>query len=204
MKTLIKGYQQFLKKYFAQETELYQQLYQEQSPKFLFLACCDSRTDPAVIVNAQPGDIFVVRNIANYVPPLGNDKERNSETIAAIELAISLLSLEQIIILGHQRCAGIKLLVSGEIEKTIPNAPAVWHEQQEQIKNKISQLYDASNAELFEKANISIACHNLLTYPYIADKVEQKKLKVTGWYFHLNTGKIETYDPDTTAFTSLI
>ena len=199
MQNLIKGYQQFFKKYFESDNNLYQELQHKQSPHTLFLACCDSRVDPVLMVNAQPGDLFVVRNVANYVPPCKKD-ENNSESLAAVELALQYLPIKQIIILGHQDCAGVKLLATDKIEK---NSPTVWREQQKQLKNNIDKNYTKETASEFEKINVNNACENLLTYCFVKDKIKNKTLSVTGWYFHLDSGKMETYNPESKTFSFL-
>ena len=111
---LIGGYQRFYKKYFDEQPELYEGLFKEgQFPKFLVISCCDSRVHPAQVMDTAPGDIFVIRNVANLVPV--NEVDDSSHgTSAAIEFAVKHLAVKHIIVLGHSQCGGIKSLMEGD------------------------------------------------------------------------------------------
>lgn len=199
---LFQGYQKFFDKYFKEKPELYEKLLYQQSPEILFLACCDSRIDPAILTSAEPGQLFVVRNIANYVPSYVS-RLQESEAMTAIEFAVCNLKVQSIIVLGHQNCAGIKAIVHGDQGEAVSNLPIVWQEQRTRLQEAVHMQYTQETAGSFEKANIQLACHDLLTYPFIQERVNQNKLTVAGWYFYLETGVIEVYNPEKNTFTVL-
>lgn len=120
VKALIEGYKKFYKKYFASDNELYNELAKTgQSPKTLIIACSDSRVDPSIVMNAKPGDIFVIRNVANLVPPCETSESGIHGVSAALEFAVQILQVNHIVVLGHSSCAGIAaLLGSADIDKT--------------------------------------------------------------------------------------
>src|SRR5260370_35318273 len=111
--TFLEGFERFQEKYFAGDESLFARLRQGQSPTTLVISCCDSRADPGMLMGAGPGDIFVVRNVANLVPPYRNGAEMPGIR-ADIEFAVKSLNVEQIIILGHSSCGGIRALMDGE------------------------------------------------------------------------------------------
>ena len=114
IKKLINGYQRFHKQYFVEQPELYDSLFKKgQSPKFLVISCCDSRVHPAQVMDAAPGDMFVIRNVANLVPVYEADGKPD-DTGAALEFAVKHLGVRHIIVLGHSQCGGIKSLMEGE------------------------------------------------------------------------------------------
>jgi carbonic anhydrase len=199
---LISGYKKFLEKYFKHKPELYEKLVHVQSPETLFLACCDSRIDPAILTSAEPGELFVVRNIANYVPRYVS-RSQESEAMTAIEFAVCNLHIKTIIVLGHQNCAGIRAIANGARNEILSNFPSVWKEQRSRLHDLVKEPYTQETAVVFEKENIKLACHDLLTYPFIKERVDQNKLLVVGWYFHLETGTIEVYNPEQRSFKVL-
>lgn len=199
---LRRGYQQFFDKYFKSKPELYEKLLFGQSPETLFLACCDSRIDPAILTTAEPGQLFVVRNIANYVPSFVS-RSLESEAMTAIEFAVCNLAIKSIIVLGHQHCAGIEAIANGGEGEVLANFPIVWEEQRVRLHEAVGEPYNRENSGKFEKANIELACHDLLTYPFIQERVVAKKLTVAGWYFYLETGVIKVYNPEQRTFSLL-
>ncbi|MDP9051694.1 MAG: carbonic anhydrase, partial [Acidobacteriota bacterium] len=111
--TFLAGFERFQEKYFAGDDSVFSRLRQGQNPRALVISCCDSRADPGMLMGAGPGDIFVVRNVANLVPPYRNGAEMPGIR-ADIEFAVKGLNVEQIIILGHSGCGGIRALMDGE------------------------------------------------------------------------------------------
>lgn len=199
---IVHGYKKFFEKYFKDRPELYAKLLAGQSPETLFLACCDSRIDPAILTSAEPGQIFVVRNIANYVPSYVS-RSLESEAMTAIEFAVCNLKIETIIVLGHQHCAGVEAIVCETKKDALASMPIVWQEQRTRLRDAVEGVYTYENSDRFEKANLQLACHDLLTYPFIQERVAQRKLTVSGWYFYLETGVIECYDPENRTYKNL-
>lgn len=190
--TLLEGYQNFYQKYFVDSPEIYEHLVNEgQSPRTLVIACSDSRVDPSILLGTKPGDIFVIRNVANLVPPYEDDKSLCHGTSAAIEYAVNHLNVENIIVLGHSDCGGIKALVEGsENSHTFLNT---WLDiarcnEMDNIKNAHDHK---KTCELCEKESIRISVNNLMTFPFINEKVSARVLDIHGWYFNLKSGSLE-------------
>jgi len=192
MKTLLKGYKDFYQKYFIDDQKLYSQLEFGQNPKTLMLACSDSRVDPSIVTSAKPGDIFAIRNVANLVPPYVNNDGGLHGVSAALEFAVKVLQVENIIILGHSDCAGVAALINQE---KVANTDFVgkWVDIGIDAKNKSKQIAINSDQTLqciCEKEVIKLSLNNLLTFPWIKSRVDEGKLNLYGWYFSVKSGKL--------------
>lgn len=188
---LLNGYEKFYDDFFVKQPEVYEKLvYEGQSPKTLVIACSDSRVDPSILFNTSPGDIFVIRNVANLVPPFDSDMSHCHGTSAAIEYAVNHLKVENIVILGHSHCGGIKALFDEHsADNTFINT---WLNIVDE--NKVSDFlseYSEQNSCMCEKKAIQISMDNLLTFPFVKDSVETRNLNIYGWYFNMQTGKLE-------------
>lgn len=189
---LLLGHKEFYKKYFIDAPETYEKLVREgQAPKTLVIACSDSRVDPSIVFNTKPGDIFVIRNVANLVPPYECDYMHCHSTSAAIEYAVNHLKVENIVVLGHAHCGGIAALVSDE--KNDHNFIDTWLYVAEEAKQKaLKQATEPNQAcSLCEKEAIRISLRNLMTFPFIQERTANRELELHGWYFCMETGKIE-------------
>ena len=185
---LLAGHRSFRQKYFVDNPELYRRLHQEgQSPKVLVIACSDSRVDPSIILGAEPGDLFVIRNVANIVPPYEHDLSSCHGTSAAIEYAVNHLQVEDIVILGHSHCGGIRALVDDREN---------WIYIVEDAKFEAAHrhLDHEESCAFCEKAAIGISLHNLETFPFVKEKLAAGKLRLHGWYFSIETGTLETVE----------
>jgi carbonic anhydrase len=188
-----------------------------QHPKVLMIACSDSRVEPALLVDAAPGDLFVVRNVANLVPPYCVD-DSNHGVGAAIEYAVRHLQVAHIIIMGHAHCGGIQALlnsVSGQklesdfIGQWVAIAEEACHlfikpsiKGGEARQIPLEQLKDYPY--LVERAAIEGSLKNLLTYPWLKQAVDEGKLSLHGWWFDLETGDLWATDPETGDFMPVI
>jgi carbonic anhydrase len=196
---LVESYKQFKEKYGEKYSSLFQKLVDEgQSPKTLFIACSDSRVVPNLITQTKPGDLFIVRNIGNFIPPFDPDSEASS-TPAAIEYAVSVLKVSNIIVCGHTHCGACKSLhmdISDEpdmlnIKKWLKFGESAKDQAIAYVgKDDKEKLYTAT-----EKFNIIDQMKNLLTYPGVKRRVEEGELFITGWYYHLSDGHLEYFDP---------
>ena len=208
IKNLIVGYQQFKAKYFK-GLQYFDKLVREgQRPEVLVIACCDSRADPAIITHAKPGELFVVRNIANIVPPYeDDDSKEHLDTRAALEFGVLGLGVSHIIVIGHSQCGGIHALMKGTDGAKQTSFIRDWMNVATPVKKNILKKY--SNESLTEqwqhceKALLLNSFHNLNTFPWITQRVLKKKLHVHAWYFTLETGTIETYDSKSGYFITL-
>lgn len=198
---LMKGYQHFHHKYFGHDREnIYQDLVEKgQSPKTMVIACSDSRVDPSIILNAAPGQLFMIRNVANLVPPCEKDSKHHG-TSAALEFGVCFLEVEHIIIFGHSHCGGIRALMSDT--NTTSDAKgsgfiASWMEIAKSAKEKaVAESKSPSECEIkCCEYSLIASLNNLLTFPWIHERVEAKTLVLHAWHFDLKTGLIREYNP---------
>ncbi len=192
----IAGFRRFQEKYFSEDRALFEQLRQGQRPKAAIIACADSRVDPALLMGAEPGDVFVVRNVANLVPPY-EPGGGFASVPAALEFAVQSLQVEHVIVLGHAQCGGIHALMSGSgaggefIGKWVAIAQRASERVLAELPNKPSALKDRA----CEQAAILISLENLMTYPWIAERVAAGAMHLHGWYFDIAQGELLSYQP---------
>lgn len=195
MKKLIEGLQQFQTGYFSSHRELFEELSHGQHPRILFITCSDSRIDPNLITQAKVGELFVIRNAGNIIPPFG---AANGGEGAAIEYAISALDIEQVIVCGHSHCGAMKgLLKMSSLEEKMPLVHN-WLKHAEATRQLINDNY--SNLEGEELLEVTVAenvltqLENLQTYPIIRSRLHQGRLTLHGWIFRIETGEVLEYD----------
>jgi len=202
-----KGHLAFQKIKFNQSKNRFKKLVEEgQNPKALFIGCSDSRVMPAMITGSKPGDLFIIRNIGNFVAPYQPDANYHA-TAAAIEYAISVLELTDIIVCGHSHCGAIASLYKN-IEQTDENIHTLkWLELGEAPKKiAMMSIPSANKEELLrytEKASVIFQLENLLTYPAVKKRVDRNELFLHGWYYDIEDGLIEYYDDENYEFTPL-
>ncbi len=192
LEKLVAGFRQFRKRYYEDEPELFRQLINKgQSPKALVIACCDSRVHPAQVMDTDPGDIFVVRNVANVVPPYQDDGKSHG-TSAAIEFAVKHLGVKHIIIFGHGQCGGVRSLMEGKHQDHKHGFIDAWMDIVAPAREKVIREHsDASfddQCRACERAVIEISVNNLMTFPWIREMVARNCLYVHGWYFDIEQG----------------
>ncbi len=206
--SLIEGYGRFKKNEYKHQRELYQQLEEDgQSPKILFIACCDSRCDPSIITDSCPGELFVVRNVANLVPKYTPDGKHHG-TSAAIEFAVRQLKVDHIIVMGHAKCGGVKLLLetAGKTE-VHDDFLTSWMESAVEARDRIISNTDRNmemDAQLeLEHETVRLSLRNLMTFDWIRKQVENGALQLHGWYFGIASGELKRLDPFTGEFKTL-
>jgi carbonic anhydrase len=205
---LTDGFRRFRAHYFEQDHELYRRLaHHGQKPRVMVISCCDSRADPAIVTDCDPGDLFVVRNVANLVPPYETTGHYHG-TSAALEFAVRVLQVRHIIVLGHARCGGIRALLEGTNGNDgLGQFIAPWMEIAAQARDEARQCAAADSpeklAEACEQAAIRISLRNLLTFPWIRTLVESDKLSIHGWFFDLSHGALTRLDHETGRFEPL-
>ena len=182
---MLQGYQTFRKKYaLGDESIMHSLSHYGQQPQTMVVACCDSRVDPALILQCDPGDLFVVRNVANIIPPYEKDDAHHG-TSAALEFGICFLKVNHLILLGHSQCGGIQALLNGDSNKD------------DFITNWVSLIktphVNLQNIDDYAKLALKQSYQNCLTFPWINSLVSQKKLTIYLWFFDIKTGKIFTY-----------
>jgi carbonic anhydrase len=201
MKKLIKGLREFQTGYFSQHQDLFEQLSHGQKPRVLFIACSDSRVDPNLITQAQVGELFVIRNAGNLIPPFG---AANGGEGAAVEYAVHALGIEQVIVCGHSHCGAMKgLLKLSSLEEEMPLVYE-WLKHAEATRRLIREHYnDRDGEELLEATiaeNVITQLENLKTYPVIHSKLHKGNLSLHGWVYSIETGEILAYDPEEQEF----
>lgn len=193
---LLNGYRRFYKRYFLSENDsLYRLLADGQSPTILFIGCSDSRVDPAILTEAGPGDIFVIRNVANLVPEYQPEWSTYHGVSAAIEFAVCGLNVRNVIVMGHTDCGGVKSLLDSDHNKT-DNFIDTWLSIASSVKEEVSTLNTKGQCKYSaaEQLIIKLSLRNLLTFPHIRSRVKAGALKLHGWHFSVRTGELKVYD----------
>ncbi len=190
----------FQEKHFAGNKTEFERLVSEgQTPKTLFIGCSDSRVIPELLTSSKPGDLFVVRNIGNIVPTYETGLGYHGVT-AAIEYAVEILNVENIIICGHSHCGAIRALYEPP-EKTTSNI-ANWLNLAKEAKKILpeNQKVDEPTLRQTEAESILIQMERLAKFPTVQEKLDNQKLKIFGWHFFIETGQVKMFNPDTNQF----
>lgn len=204
---LIEGFARFRANHFAADDVVYRHLVEHgQTPKFLIVGCCDSRVDPALIFDCAPGDLFVIRNVANLVPP-AEDRVGHHGTTAALEYGVRILGVEHIVVFGHAHCAGIQNLMETGGASNPNSFIDDWMSLAESARESVIKDFAGASNEQQQRAceqrAMLVSLNNLQTFPWIAQRVAEGKLKLHGWYFEIESGQLLGYNPDTRQFETL-
>ena len=203
---LVAGFRRFRAKYFSGEDALYHKLSTGQTPKTLIIGCSDSRVDPALISSAAPGEIFVVRNVANLVPPYESAKSGFHGVSAAIEFAVVNLLVENVVILGHRQCGGIRALIAGQQKKEnsfVGRWMEIAHTARERVLAKYPDMDFEGQCKQCEMEGIVNSIENLKTFPFVTEAIEKRGLNLYGIYFDLEQGQLFEYDEPSSSFKQL-
>ena len=197
LEKLLKGHQRFKDGYYKQNRERLKALAEKQTPEIAMVSCCDSRVDPSILFDLEPGDIFIVRNVANLVPPYEIKGEYHG-TSAALEFAVTGLMVKQVIILGHANCGGIRALIeeNNGIQKDgfINNWIQIAAGAKEEVLARTDLETVEQKIDACEKTAISYSMINLMTYPWIKSRVEAGELELIGCYYDLHSGELVMID----------
>lgn len=200
---LIAGLHRFRSGVFRQEEAFFQRLASGQTPQTLFITCSDSRIDPNLITHTDPGELFVLRNAGNLVPPYG---AANGGETATIEFAVAGLGVSDIVVCGHSHCGAMKGLLKPEILQEMP-AVAEWLKHAETTRRIVRTKYahltgdDLLDATIDEHVLVQI--ENLQTHPAVAVGLADDKLKLHAWVYDIPTGEVYSYREDQQQFASL-
>jgi carbonic anhydrase len=196
LEKMLLGYEKFQEKYVKSGSRLLQRLsHQGQTPEVMVVSCCDSRVDPALIMGGDPGDFFIVRNVANIIPPYEKDGAHHG-TSAALEFGICFLNVKHLIVMGHSQCGGILSLF----------APS--HSPGDDFISRWMDLLEKPDPTLqspdaYAKMALLQSYKNALGFPWIASRVEAKTLVIHLWFFDISSGKISSYAPRQKDFVPL-
>ncbi len=205
IKALIQGHQKFRAHYFDEgDTTFSDLVHQGQRPKVLMVACCDSRVDPALVMNAQPGDLLVIRNVANLVPPYEEDQSYHG-TSAALEFGVCILGIRHVILFGHTQCGGIQALLQHSHERCGPKSFLTkWMELAKTAHDTTIRCHAESSFEekvtLCGQYSLINSLKNLRTFPWVMEKVNQGILCLHAWNFDISQGTLEEYDEKESRF----
>ncbi|UFS63269.1 carbonic anhydrase [Sulfurimonas sp. HSL-3221] len=207
MQTYAEGNELFQQVYFKEhEAELLRLAKEGQSPKALFIGCSDSRVIPDLMIQSKPGDLFVMRNVGNFVPVYKPDEDFHA-TATAIEYAVSVLKVSEIIICGHTHCGACQALYEEISDPGLIHTRKWLSLGMKAKENAVATLGMDGDREtllrLTEQLSILSQIENLLTYPYVNKLVKEEKLFIHGWYYDIETGHIRYYDPEKKSFVPL-
>lgn len=202
---LLEGYQNFMGGRYAAERDRYRDLAETgQEPHTLVIACCDSRAAPETVFDCGPGELFVVRNVANLVPPYAPDDNYHS-TSAALEFAVQSLKIRQILVLGHGRCGGIKAALDPNAAPLSPgDFIGQWMGLLKPVAQQIqdSQLLTSGERQFaLERISIRNSITNLRTFPCVKILEERGSLAIYGAWFDISTGELWVMDSKTGDFS---
>ncbi len=203
---LLAGFRRFRERYFLQEGTVYQRVLSSgQAPKTLIIACSDSRVDPAIITSASPGELFVVRNVANLVPPY-ETTGRFHGVSSAIEFAVVNLKVENIVVMGHRQCGGVRALVEGK-QKAEGSFVGKWMEIAKDARSRVMAKHQGADFETLcrecEMESILVSLQNLKTFPFVTDAIRERNLTLLGTYFDLEQGEMFEYDEANESFRKI-
>ena len=195
MDDLIAGYHRFRAGTWPAERNRFEELSRlGQKPRALVIACSDSRTDPQMVFNAAPGELFVVRNVANLVPPYGPDGQPHGVS-SAVEFAVRALRVPDIIVMGHAMCGGIQALLQGTPPE-LSEFVRPWVHIAEPARQKAMQVPAEQRHTFCEHETVRLSLQNLMTFPWIKSAAEAGKLRLHGCFFGINSGVLERLGPD--------
>jgi carbonic anhydrase len=202
---LIDGYRRFRDHGWSQQRERWSRLAEGQSPKVMIIACSDSRVDPAMIFDANPGEMFVVRNVANLVPPYEPDRSYHGVS-AALEFAVTQLEVEEIIVLGHGYCGGCAAALTGQFDDAGQGEGhfiAHWIDMLTPVRDRIRAEHpelDRAAFRAMEHEGVRISLANLRTFPWVAEREAAGTLKLHGAFFAISDGVLHVLDEESGAF----
>jgi carbonic anhydrase len=204
---LMAGFRHFREKFYLSDDSTYSKLStRQQDPKTLVIGCSDSRVDPAILSDAHPGEIFVVRNVANLVPPFETGGGRHGVS-AAIEFAVVNLKVEHVIILGHRQCGGIRALLFPK-ETQAGGFVQQWMQIADDAKSRaLAAVPSAEPNELWrccELESIRTSIENLRSFPFVAAAEKERGLEIHGIYFDLEKGELLELDGPTGKFSTIV
>jgi carbonic anhydrase len=203
LKKLIKGNEEFRgKDYSKLKAELTNLVEHGQRPEVLFIGCCDSRVTPDLMMSTRPGDLFILRNVGNFVPPYKHDEDYHGSA-AAIEYAVAVLNVKHIIVCGHSHCGACESLY-----REIPDTESfihvrTWLKLGQKAKEETLKSTFATKEEMYratEKNSVKNQLENLLTYPDVVKNLKSGELQIHGWYYDLETAQLNYYKKDEDKF----
>jgi len=207
MEKLYKGIHTFRKDYFKRDLDFFQRLSTGQRPDVLFITCADSRVDPNLVTQSRPGELFIVRNVGNIIPPYYAIKDKNS-VAAALEFGVLSLKVSDIIVCGHSNCGAMQALIVKEMERASMPHLSEWLELSEPVRKIVEHRHSHSSLQdrlrITEEENVLLQLQNLQSYPFVSEALEAGRLHIHGWYYDIGSGKVCSYNPAHDQFEDVI
>lgn len=194
MKNLIPGLRKYSDTIFPNQKPLFDSLAQGQAPHTLFITCSDSRIDPSLVTQTQPGEIFVVRNAGNIIPPFGASKGGEE---AAIEFAIDGLKVSNVVICGHSQCGAMSALIDKSKVASLPSVHR-WLDHAESTLRRLRP--EKKNVDCAIHENVLVQVDNLKTHPAVSAAISRGTLRIFGWIYHFEEGLVSVYNPESKKF----
>lgn len=195
---LVSGVERYTRDARVRYGQLFERLAESQAPHTMFITCCDSRINPALYTSTDPGELFVVRNVGNWIPPFGKDAIPAEG--AAIEYAVGVLGVSQVIICGHSSCGAIRAALSSDPLDQFPSV-ALWLKD---LRAGIHARGSFANNDLAARQNVLNQLENVQTYGLVRKRHDEGNLHIAGWFFDVGTGVFEEYSPQTKQFVPLV
>ncbi len=196
MKKLIQGIVDFRKGLTQESRDLFAKLAVGQKPDVLFIGCSDSRVVPNLFASTDPGDLFVIRNVGNLIPPV-SDSEQDNSVFAAIEFSVMSLNVADIVVCGHSECGAMQALAQGIENCSFPHVRS-WLKHGVESANKVRQgmIIDPALSEhnQISQVNVLEQIEHLKTYPIIRERLEKKQLRIHGWWFDIARADVYCYE----------
>ncbi len=213
LSSLLDGFRNYRDNVVAEDPDRFRALCEGQNPTTAIVACSDSRVDPAILFQAEPGEIFMIRNVANLVPPMEREGKYHG-TSAALEFAVIHLGVSNIVILGHAHCGGIAAMMQADsLEDDKPPADGFhyiqpWVSMLAAAHRRVLALMpdadEKARARACERNAVLVSLENLTTFPCIRERVVDGKLKLHGWYYDIGQGSLEVFDSQVGRFEAII
>ncbi|WP_084395743.1 carbonic anhydrase [Henriciella aquimarina] len=194
------GYRAFRRGTYRHQANLYEELGRGQDPDIMIIACADSRAEPADIFNAAPGQLFVVRNVANLVPPF-DDSGGLHGVSAALEFAVTALKVKHILVMGHGGCGGVNASLSAADDKPVGQFIAPWVSLLDKTRSDVLSGAPEDPQRALEFAGIGTSLKNLMTFPFVEERVKAGELELHGAWFAIAEGELHWRDAGTGEFS---
>lgn len=196
------GYRAFRSGAYAEKSELYHQLGKGQDPDIMIIGCADSRAEPAEIFNAAPGQLFIVRNVANLVPPY-EESDGLHGVSAALEFAVTALKVKHIVVMGHGGCGGVKASLSAAADKPVGRFIAPWVALLDETRDRVLASNPEDQQTALEHAGVECSLDNLMTFPFVREAVAAGQLELHGSWFAIGIGELHWRDEKTKEFRKI-
>jgi carbonic anhydrase len=202
MNRLLDGYRAFKAQRLPEERAHYAELAKGQNPDFLVIACSDSRVDPATVFHARPGELFVIRNVAGIVPPYESDSGHRG-TSAALAFAVVQLGIKSIVVMGHAQCGGIAAALDNRLVAGVPFI-SHWIDLLEPALEHSAHIHNSAERHTaMERDCVRLSLENLMTFPFVAERVKSGAVSLHGAHFGIADGKLEILDNESGVFVAV-